>query len=58
VLSDIAEGKTVYDQVVNNEGELTEESKEEILFKTPYDDFYKDLPHMFILLDNAINVLT
>jgi hypothetical protein len=60
VLSDIAEGKTVYEQVVSKdlESELTEESKEDILSKTSDDDFYKEFPHTFILLDDAINVLT
>jgi hypothetical protein len=60
VLSDIAEGKTAYEQVVSKdfESELTEESKEDILSKTSDDDFYKELPHTFILLDHAINVLT
>jgi hypothetical protein len=60
VLSDIAEGKTAYEQVVSKdlESELTEESKQDILAKTSDDDFYKELPHTFILLDDAINVLT
>jgi hypothetical protein len=60
VLSDIAEGKTAYEQVINKdlENELTEESKQDILAKTSDDDFYKELPHTFILLDDAINILT
>jgi hypothetical protein len=60
VLSDIAEGKTAYERVVSKdlENELTEESKEDILSKTSDDDFYQELPHTFILLDDAINVLT
>jgi hypothetical protein len=60
VLNDIIEGKTAYDQVVrkNLEGELTEESKQEILSKTCDDNFYNELPHTFILLDDTINILT
>jgi hypothetical protein len=47
-------------EVVNKDlqGELTEESKEDILSKTSDDNFYKKLPHTFILLEDAINVLT
>jgi hypothetical protein len=47
VLNDIIEGKTAYDQVVRKdlEGELTEESKQEILSKTCDDNFYNELPH-------------
>jgi hypothetical protein len=37
---------------------LTEESKQEILSKTCDDNFYNELPHTFILLDDAINILT
>jgi hypothetical protein len=60
LLNDIVEGKTTYDQVVSKdlESELTEESKQDILAKTSDDDFYKELPHTFILLDDAINILT
>jgi hypothetical protein len=60
VLNEIIEGKTAYDQVVRKdlEGELTEESKQEILSKTCDDNFYNELPHTFILLDVAINILT
>jgi hypothetical protein len=60
VLSDIAEGKSAYEQVVSKdlEGELTEETKQDVLSKTSNDDFYKKLLHTFILLDDAINVLT
>jgi hypothetical protein len=60
VLNEIIEGKTAYDKVVRKdlEGELTEESKQDILSKTCDDDFYNELPHTFILLDDAINILT
>jgi hypothetical protein len=60
VLSDIAEGKTAYEEIVSKdlESELSEESKEDILSKTRDDDFYKELPHTFILQDDGINVLT
>jgi hypothetical protein len=60
VLNEIVEGKTAYDQVVRKdlEGELTEESKQDILSKTCDDDFYNELPHTFILLDDTINILT
>jgi hypothetical protein len=60
VLSDIAEGKTAYEQVVNKdlENELTEETKQDNLAKTSDDNFYKELSHTFNLLDDGINVLT
>jgi hypothetical protein len=60
VLNNIIEAKTAYDQVVHKdfEGELTEESKQEIFSKTCDDNFYNELPHSFILLDDAINILT
>jgi hypothetical protein len=60
VLNEIVEGKTTYNQVVckDLEGELTEESKQDILSKTCDDDFYNYFPHTFILLDDAINILT
>jgi hypothetical protein len=60
VLNEIIEDKTAYDQVVRKdlEGELTEESKQDILSKTCDDNFYNELPHTFILLDDAINILT
>jgi hypothetical protein len=53
------EEKTAYEQVVNKdlEGELTEESKEDILAKLCDADFYKKMPHTFILLDETINIL-
>jgi hypothetical protein len=59
-LNEIIEGKTAYDQVVHKdfEGELVDESKKDILSKTCDDNFYYELPHMFILLDEAINILT
>jgi hypothetical protein len=37
---------------------LTEESKQDTLSKTCDDNFYNELPHTFILLDDAINILT
>jgi hypothetical protein len=60
VLNDIIEGKTAYNQVIHKDlvGELTDESKQEILSKTCDDNFYNELPHTFILLDDAINMLT
>jgi hypothetical protein len=39
------------------ESELTEESKQDILSKTCDDNFYNELPHAFIFLDDAINIL-
>jgi hypothetical protein len=56
VLNEIIEDKTAYDQVVPKEieGESTEESRQEILSKTCDDE----LPHIFILLDDTINILT
>jgi hypothetical protein len=60
MLKDVIKGKTAYDQVIrkNLEGELTEESREYILSKICEDDFYNELPHIFIFLDHAINILT
>jgi hypothetical protein len=60
VLNEIIEVKTAYDQVVRKdlEGELTEESKEDILSKTCGYKFCNELPHTFIFLDDAINILT
>jgi hypothetical protein len=60
VLNDIIEAKTTYHQVVckDLEGELTEERKQDILSETYDNDFYNELQHTFILLDDAINILT
>jgi hypothetical protein len=58
VLDEIIEGKTSYDQVVRKdlEGEITEESKKEILTRAVNNDFYDQLPHMLVLFKNAMNI--
>jgi hypothetical protein len=57
-LGDIIEGKTAYDQVIENnlEDRLTDKSKEDILLRTSDRAFYDTIPHTAILMDDAINI--
>jgi Cdc6-like AAA superfamily ATPase len=59
VLNEITEGKTAYDQVVRNNltHRLTDESHNDILERALDDNFYEDIPHSIIVLDDALNVL-
>jgi hypothetical protein len=58
VLDEIIEGKTAYDQVVRKdlEGEITKESKKEILTRAVDNGFYDQLPHTLVLFEDAINI--
>jgi hypothetical protein len=58
VLDEIMEGKTTYYQVVRKdlEGEITEESKKEILIRAVDSDFYDQLPHTLVLFEDAMNI--
>jgi hypothetical protein len=60
IVNEIIEGRTVYDKVIHKaiESELTEESKQEIFSNKCDNDFYNELSHSFILLEDAINILT
>jgi hypothetical protein len=58
VLDEIIEDKTAYDQVVRKdlEGEITEESKKEILTRAVDNDFYDQLPHTLVLFEDVMNI--
>jgi hypothetical protein len=58
VLDEIMEGKTAYDQVVRKdlEGEITEESKKEILTRAVDNDFYDQFWHTLVLIEDTMNI--
>jgi hypothetical protein len=58
VLDEIMEGKVAYGQVVRKdlEGEITEDSKKDILSRAMDDDFYDQLPHTLVLFKDAIGI--
>jgi hypothetical protein len=58
VLDDIMEGKVAYDHVVRKdlEGEITEDSKKDILSRAMDDDFYDQLPHTLVLFEDVIGI--
>jgi hypothetical protein len=58
VLDEIMESKTAYDQVVRRdlEGEITEDSKKEILTRAVDTDFYDQLLHTLVLFEDEMNI--
>jgi hypothetical protein len=59
VLYDLIDAKSAYaDALEKNVAEnLTEESKSDVLSTLDLDDFWQEIPHTVILLDDAINIL-
>jgi hypothetical protein len=57
-LNNIIDGKTGYDQIIQNnlEDKLTNERKKDILNRTADRHFYDEVPHTAILMDDAFNV--
>jgi hypothetical protein len=58
VLDEIMEGKVTYGQIVRKdlEVEITKDSKKDILSHPMDDDFYDQLPHTLVLIEDAIGI--
>jgi hypothetical protein len=58
-LNVIMNAKTAYEQVIKEdiEDKITEESKRNILESLDIDEFYDNVPHTAILMDDAMNIL-